>query len=96
MGILDRLSHMASRSETLRSLEKFFTRDVLDIHGVAELLGMRRSSVNTLISQPSSRFPEPLYELRGKNRHPLRLWWAADVEAWAAARPSSSSGRSRG
>jgi len=93
MAILDRLSHMASRSETLRSLEKFFSRDVLDIHGVAELLGMRRSSVNTLISQPSSGFPEPLYELRGPQRHPLRLWWKADVEAWAEARPSSSSGK---
>ena len=93
MAILGRLSHMASRSETLRLLERFFSRDVLDIHGVAELLGMRRSSVNTLISQPSNRFPEPLYELRGKNRHPLRLWWKADIEAWASARPSSSLGK---
>jgi hypothetical protein len=84
---------MTSRSETLRSLESFFSGDVLDIHGVAELLGVRRSSVNTLISTESKRFPEPLYELRGKNRHPLRLWWKPDVEAWAAGRPSSTSGK---
>ncbi len=73
---------MASRSEATRQLQKLFDRDVLDIHGVAELLGMQRSSINTLISRKDRDFPEPMYEVRGKKRHPLRLWWREDIEIW--------------
>jgi predicted DNA-binding transcriptional regulator AlpA len=88
---------MASRSEAIRQLQKLFDGDVLDIHGVAELIQMRRSSVNTLIVRENSDFPEPIFELRGKNRHPLRLWWREDVERWLSQRPSSrQSSNSRG
>jgi predicted DNA-binding transcriptional regulator AlpA len=80
---------MASRSEAIRQLQKLFDGDVLDIHGVAELMQMRRSSVNTLIVRENSDFPEPIFELRGKKRHPLRLWWREDVERWLAQRSSS-------
>ena len=80
---------MASRSEATRQLQKLFDREVLDIHGVAELLGMKRSSVNTLIVREGADFPNPIYELRGKKRHPLRLWWREDVEMWLGNRPSS-------
>jgi predicted DNA-binding transcriptional regulator AlpA len=88
---------MASRSEAIRQLQKLFDGDVLDIHGVAELIQMRRSSVNTLIVRENSDFPEPIFELRGKNRHPLRLWWREDVERWLSQRSSSrQSSSSRG
>jgi predicted DNA-binding transcriptional regulator AlpA len=80
---------MASRSEAIRQLQKLFDGDVLDIHGVAELMKMRRSSVNTLIVRENSDFPEPIFELRGKKRHPLRLWWREDVERWLSQRSSS-------
>lgn len=84
-----RLSHMASRAEAIRQLQKLFQGDVLDIHGVSELIGMQRSSINTLLVRPSSGFPEPIFELRGKKRHPLRLWWREDIERWNAERASS-------
>jgi predicted DNA-binding transcriptional regulator AlpA len=84
---------MASRSETLRQLEKLFSSDVLDIHAVADLVGMQRSSINNLISRPEMEFPSPFFELRGKNRHPLRLWWKADVETWISARSNSKVGK---
>lgn len=80
---------MASRSEAIRQLQKLFDREVLDIHGVAELIQMQRSSVNTLLVRESSDFPEPIFELRGKKRHPLRLWWREDIERWNAQRVSS-------
>jgi hypothetical protein len=80
---------MASRSEAIRQLQKLFDGDVLDIHGVAEIMQMRRSSVNTLIVRENSDFPEPIFELRGKKRHPLRLWWREDVERWLSQRSSS-------
>ena len=80
---------MASRSEATRQLQKLFDREVLDIHGVAELIQMQRSSVNTLLVRESSDFPEPIFELRGKKRHPSRLWWREDVEIWLGNRPSS-------
>jgi hypothetical protein len=80
---------MASRSESVRQLQKLFQGDVLDIHGVAELVNMQRSSINTLLVRESSGFPEPIFELRGKKRHPLRLWWREDVERWLSQRSSS-------
>ena len=82
---------MASRSEATRQLQKLFDREVLDIHGVAELLGMKRSSVNTLIVREGADFPNPIYELRGKKRHPLRLWWRADIEEWETSRSTQKS-----
>jgi predicted DNA-binding transcriptional regulator AlpA len=73
---------MTSRSEAARLLKA----DVLDIHGVAKLLGISRSSVNTLIVRESAAFPRPIYESRGSERHPVRLWWRADVQEWDANR----------
>jgi predicted DNA-binding transcriptional regulator AlpA len=84
-----KVSRMASRSEAIRLLHRLLDGDVLDIHGVAELVQMRRSSVNTLLVREGSEFPDPIFELRGKNRHPLRLWWREDVEAWLRNRPSN-------
>jgi|688.fasta_scaffold200918_2 hypothetical protein len=80
---------MASRTESVRQLQKLFQGDVLDIHGVAELVNMQRSSINTLLVRESSGFPEPIFELRGKKRHPLRLWWREDIETWNSQRTSS-------
>ena len=85
------VSRMASRTEVERLLGRLLDKDVLDIHGVAELLGITRSSVNTLIAIQEKGFPAPIFESRGKKRHPLRLWWRTDVEQWADNRPSSRS-----
>lgn len=76
---------MTSRSQAARLLKT----EVLDIHAVAKLLGISRSSVNTLIVRDSADFPKPIYESRGSERHPVRLWWREDVENWSANRPSS-------
>ena len=76
---------MTSRSEAARLLKA----DVLDIHGVAKLLGISRSSVNTLIVRDSAAFPPPIYESRGSERHPVRLWWRADIQEWEESRLSS-------
>lgn len=80
---------MTSRSEAARLLKA----DVLDIHGVAKLLGISRSSVNTLIVRDSAAFPRPIYESRGSERHPVRLWWRADIQEWEESRlPSKTRG----
>ena len=80
---------MTSRSEAARLLKS----EVLDIHGVARQLGISRSSVNTLIVRESADFPRPIYESRGSERHPVRLWWRADIEEWESSRATT---RSRG
>lgn len=74
---------MTSRTEAAKLLKL----DVLDIHGVAKLLGISRSSVNTLIVRSSAEFPKPIYESRGSERHPVRLWWREDIEEWSESRP---------
>ena len=80
---------MTSRSEAARLLKA----EVLDIHGVARLLGISRSSVNTLIVRDSAAFPRPIYESRGSERHPVRLWWRADIQEWEESRlPSKTRG----
>lgn len=76
---------MTSRSEAARLLKA----DVLDIHGVAKLLGISRSSVNTLIVRESAGFPTPIYESRGSERHPVRLWWRADIDQWDRSRSNN-------
>ena len=78
---------MTSRAEAARLLKA----EVLDIHGVAKLLGISRSSVNTLIVRDSAEFPRPIYESRGSERHPVRLWWRVDIEKWEASRTSLKS-----
>jgi len=81
---------MTSKSETAQILAQLFEKDVLDIHGVAEMLNISRSSVNTLISLPRKSFPAPLFELRGEKRHPIRYWWREDVEMWRNSRRRSN------
>ena len=77
---------MASRSKATGQLHRLFDQEVLDIHGVAELLGMQRSSINTLIVRKGSTFPQPIFEVRGEKRHLLRLWSRADIEVWKVNR----------
>ncbi len=78
---------MTSRSEAAKLLKT----EVLDIHGVGKLLGISRSSVNTLIVRDSADFPRPIYESRGSERHPVRLWWREDIEEWELTRSSYKS-----
>lgn len=73
---------MASRERTAAVL----AAEILDIHGVADLLGIKRSSVNTLRVRRAARFPNPIYVSQGPGRHPVRLWWRKDIVDWAASR----------
>ena len=73
---------MTTRAEVARILRK----EVLDIHGVADLTGMSRSSVNALMIRSSAGFPPPVYETSGDHRHPIRLWFRADIEEWDRTR----------
>lgn len=75
---------MTSRVEAAKLLKS----EILDIHAVAKFLGISRSSVNTLIVRRSSNFPKPIYESRGSERHPVRLWWKGDIEEWESSRES--------
>ena len=74
---------MTSRNELARILRQ----EVLDTHGVAETLGIPRSSVHTLIARRrTTEFPMPVYETSGDKRHPVRLWARRDIEIWAKNR----------
>jgi predicted DNA-binding transcriptional regulator AlpA len=73
---------MVSRQQ----LGELLRREVVDIHGVAEILGMSRSSVNVLLIRPASKFPKPIYETKGDNRRPIRLWLRQEVIAWRDSR----------
>ncbi len=78
---------MTTRGELKRILKS----EVLDIHGVARLLGVSRSSVNVLLVRPSSEFPEPIYTSKGEGsaRQHVRLWWREDIEIWLRNKPSN-------
>ena len=82
---------MTSRIEAAKLLKT----EVLDIHAVARYLGISRSSVNTLIVRRSANFPKPIYESRGSERHPVRLWWRVDIEQWDASRQTIHKGREK-
>lgn len=77
-------SFMVSREEAAYLL----AAEILDIHEVATLLGIKRSSVNTLRVRRAAKFPKPIYESAGEGRHPVRLWWREDVVAWIERRPN--------
>ena len=77
-----RLNHVISRQQ----LSDLLKKEVVDIHGVAEILEMSRSSVNVLLIRPSSKFPKPVYETKGTNRRPVRLWLRQEVIAWRDSR----------
>jgi len=82
--LLDYSKNVASRDELKRILRK----DILDIHGIAAITGMSRSSINTLLVRRSAGFPDPIYETSGDHRHPVRLWYRKDVEEWQSKRRS--------
>lgn len=73
-----RLKLVISRKQISELLKK----EIVDIHGVAEILGMSRSSVNVLLIRPSSKFPKPVYETSGTRRRPVRLWLRQEVISW--------------
>jgi predicted DNA-binding transcriptional regulator AlpA len=57
--------------------------DLIDAHGIAELLGLsHRSSVSTYRKRHDD-FPAPVVDM-GAGR--CLLWLRADVEAWSAGR----------
>ncbi|KPM52556.1 hypothetical protein ACG83_30080 [Frankia sp. R43] len=51
-------------------------RDLADITDLAGMLGISRSRADTVSRMKG--FPDPAF-----TRPRIRLWWRADVEAWA-------------
>ena len=79
---------MRSRTE----LAAILREEVLDIWQVADITGMKRTSIHTYLSRPTSEFPRPVWESLptdasgSQKRHPTRLWSRAEVEAWVISR----------
>lgn len=79
-----------SREDLARILEE----EVLDIWQVADLTGLKRTSIHTYLVRSKSDFPRPVWESAptdasgSQKRHPTRLWSRAEVEAWAIRRDS--------
>jgi predicted DNA-binding transcriptional regulator AlpA len=77
---------MRSRDE----LAKILKDEVLDIWQVADLTGMKRTSIHTYLIRPKSDFPRPVWESSptdasgSQKRHPTRLWSRAEVENWVS------------
>ena len=60
------------------------TEELIDAHGIAELLGLRHSnSVSTYLRRYPG-MPRPVLDL-GAGRP--RLWLRPQIETWAAGRP---------
>jgi predicted DNA-binding transcriptional regulator AlpA len=74
---------------------RFYAEDLVDVHDVAEILGMaNRTSVSTYQLRFAD-FPPPVINL-GERR--IRLWARADIEKWARERtapPGGSQDRGR-
>lgn len=67
------------------------TDDLIDAHGVAEVLGLTHRNT---VSQYLERYPEmprPVVDL-GRGRP--RLWLKPEIERWAGARKRRQGGRS--
>lgn len=61
------------------------TEDLLDAHGVAELLGLSHpNSVFTYLKRYED-FPSPVLDFGG---HRVKLWLREDVETWKRRRKS--------
>ncbi len=68
------------------------TEDLIDAHGVAEILGLTHRNT---VSQYLERYPEmprPVVDL-GRGRP--RLWLRSEIEGWAEQRASRKGERSR-
>lgn len=82
---------MRSREQLAALLQE----EVLDIWQVADLAGMKRTSIHTYLIRPSSDFPRPVWESEptdasgSQKRHPTRLWSRAEVEKWLSGRKRS-------
>jgi predicted DNA-binding transcriptional regulator AlpA len=70
---------------------KVALEDLLDAHGVAELLGLSHPNTVSVYQHRYEDMPRPALDL-GKGR--VKLWLRPEIETWAA-RKSSRAGRSR-
>ena len=70
---------------------KVALEDLLDAHGVAELLGLSHPNTVSVYQHRYADMPRPALDL-GKGR--VKLWLRPEIETWAA-RKSSRPGRSR-
>jgi glutathione-regulated potassium-efflux system ancillary protein KefG len=70
---------------------KVALEDLLDAHGVAELLGLSHPNTVSVYQHRYEDMPRPALDL-GKGR--VKLWLRPEIETWATRKPSRP-GRSR-
>ena len=61
------------------------TDDVIDAHGMAELLGLAQRNTVSLYQRRYPSMPRPVIDL-GQGR--CKLWLRSEVEEWRSKRPS--------
>jgi hypothetical protein len=66
------------------------TEDLIDAHGVAEILGLNLRNTVSVYQQRYADMPRPVIDL-GRGRP--KLWLRPDVECWAA--DLTAAGRTR-
>ena len=66
--------------------------DLLDAHGVAELLGLSHPNTVSVYQHRYEDMPRPALDL-GKGR--IKLWLKPEVERWAASQIAAGRRRSR-
>jgi len=69
---------------------KVATEDLIDAHGVAELLGLALRNTVSVYQQRYPDMPRPVLDL-GRGRP--RLWLRPEIERWAAQQ--AAAGRTR-
>ncbi len=75
-------------------MPKVNTEDLIDAHGVAELLGLSHANSVSTYQHRYEDMPRPVVDL-GSGR--CKMWLASDIVAWATAtgrRVSDDGGRS--
>ena len=66
--------------------------DLLDAHGVAEILGVARHNTVSVYQHRYADMPRPVVDL-GKGR--VKLWLRPEIEEWAASQAARGRRRRR-
>lgn len=66
--------------------------DLIDAHGVAELLGLSQPNTVSVYQHRYTEMPEPALDL-GKGR--VKLWLRPEMERWASAQAAAGRRRRR-
>ena len=94
---LNSLGHASDGSEYRCNLDDMSQRmvaieDLIDAHGVAEVLGLTHYNTVSVYQHRYEEMPRPVLDL-GKGR--IKLWLRPEVEEWAAAQAAAGRRRPR-